>query len=158
MASGVRTGLFFGATSGAITTIGLMVGLNAGTQSAIAVVGGVLVIAIADAMSDALGIHLAQESDQNVASNQVWTATFSTFLTKFLTTLSFVVPVLLLPLEQAIVVSVVWGYIIIGVLSFFMARSRKTRLLPVLGEHLLIVTIVVVAANWIGMWVKTSYS
>jgi hypothetical protein len=30
---GARTGLFFGATSGVITTIGLIVGLNSGTRS-----------------------------------------------------------------------------------------------------------------------------
>ena len=37
---GARTGLFFGATSGVITTIGLIVGLNAGTRSMAAVLGG----------------------------------------------------------------------------------------------------------------------
>ena len=35
---GARTGLFFGATSGVITTIGLIVGLNSGTRSIIAVI------------------------------------------------------------------------------------------------------------------------
>ncbi len=43
---GVRTGLFFGATSGVITTLGLMIGLNAGTHSLAAVLGGILVIAV----------------------------------------------------------------------------------------------------------------
>jgi hypothetical protein len=36
---GARTGLFFGATSGVITTIGLIVGLNSGTRSITAVLG-----------------------------------------------------------------------------------------------------------------------
>ena len=36
---GVRTGLYFGATSGVITTIGLVTGLNAGTGSVAAVLG-----------------------------------------------------------------------------------------------------------------------
>ena len=43
---GARTGLFFGATSGVITTIGLIVGLNSGTKSITAVLGGILVIAL----------------------------------------------------------------------------------------------------------------
>jgi len=60
---GARTGLFFGATSGVITTLGLITGLNAGTRSITAVLGGILVIAVADSMSDALGIHLAEEAD-----------------------------------------------------------------------------------------------
>ncbi len=51
---GARTGVFFGATSGVITTVGLIAGLYAGTESVVAVLGGILVIAVADAMSDAL--------------------------------------------------------------------------------------------------------
>lgn len=51
---GAPTGVFFGATSGVITTVGLIAGLYAGTESVVAVLGGILVIAVADAMSDAL--------------------------------------------------------------------------------------------------------
>ena len=59
---GIRVGLFFGTTSGVITTCGLLVGLASGTGSLAAVLGGILVIAVADSMSDALGIHLSEES------------------------------------------------------------------------------------------------
>jgi len=54
MRAPLRSGISFGLTSGVITTLGLMVGLQSGTQSRLAVVGGVLTIAIADALSDAL--------------------------------------------------------------------------------------------------------
>ena len=70
-ADGLRTGIFFGATSGVITTLGLIAGLNAGTKSLTAVLGGILVIAVADAMSDALGIHLAEESDPQTTTQHV---------------------------------------------------------------------------------------
>ena len=58
----LRIGFSFGLTSGIITTLGLMVGLHAGTHSRLAVIGGILTIAIADAFSDALGIHISEES------------------------------------------------------------------------------------------------
>ena len=99
---GARTGLFFGATSGVITTIGLIVGLNSGTRSITAVLGGILVIAVADAMSDALGIHLAEESDPETDHGHVWAATIMTFVTKFVFSISFAVPLLLLPLALGI--------------------------------------------------------
>ena len=47
---------------GVITTLGLIVGLHSGTHSRAIVIGGILTIAIADAMSDALGIHVSEES------------------------------------------------------------------------------------------------
>ena len=41
MRHSLKTGLSFGLTSGIITTIGLMVGLNSGTHSKLVVIGGI---------------------------------------------------------------------------------------------------------------------
>lgn len=60
------TGLSFGLTSGVITTLGLIVGLHAGTHSRMVVIGGILTVAISDAMSDALGIHISEEARKRV--------------------------------------------------------------------------------------------
>ena len=109
MKSSFKTGLSFGLTSGVITTLGLMVGLHSGTHSRTVVIGGILTIAIADAMSDALGMHIAEESKNNGVVSEIWESTIATFLAKFLIALTFVVPVLLLPLEVAMMVSVGWG-------------------------------------------------
>ena len=43
----LKIGFSFGLTSGVITTLGLMVGLHSGTNSKLAVMGGILTIAIA---------------------------------------------------------------------------------------------------------------
>ena len=60
MEHSLKVGFSFGITSGIITTLGLMVGLNSSTNSKVAVIGGILIIAIADAFSDALGIHISR--------------------------------------------------------------------------------------------------
>ena len=155
---GVRTGLYFGATSGVITTIGLVTGLNAGTGSVAAVLGGIFVIAVADAMSDALGIHLAEEADPNTTHGHVWAATISTFLNKFLFALSFAVPLLLLPLDQAVLASIIWGMFVIIVLSYFLARAQDASPLMIIGEHLGIAILVVVLSHFIGVWVSETFT
>ena len=131
---GARTGVFFGATSGVITTVGLIAGLHAGTESVVAVLGGILVIAVADAMSDALGIHIAEEANPDSTSNHIWAATFSTFVTKFIVAISFAVPILWLPLDTAVIVSIVWGLIVIALAELFprtitakRSDTRRTR-------------------------------
>ena len=154
MDSGTRTGVFFGTTSGVITTLGVIIGLNAGTESLVAVVGGILVIAVADAMSDALGIHLAQEADSQTSDKQVWSATFATFFAKFLTALTFALPFVLLSLEMAILISVIWGYVIICLLSYKLASDQGMKPLNVILEHVAIATLVIVASHAIGVWVK----
>ena len=158
LSSGVRTGLYFGATSGVITTIGLITGLNAGTGSVVAVLGGIFVIAIADSMSDALGIHLAEESNPETTHGHVWAATISTFLNKFFFALSFAVPLLLLPLEQAVVVSLLWGMLVITVLSYFLARAQDGSPIMIIGEHLGIAIVVVVLSHLIGVWVSRTFT
>jgi VIT1/CCC1 family predicted Fe2+/Mn2+ transporter len=155
---GARTGVFFGATSGVITTVGLIVGLYAGTKSVVAVLGGILVIAVADAMSDALGIHLAQEADPDSTSEHIWSATISTFLTKFIVALTFAVPVMWLPLETAVMVSIGWGLLIIALLSWFLARSQQNAVLPVVLEHLGIAIAVIIISHYIGVWVHTAFT
>ena len=154
MDSGTRTGLYFGTTSGVITTLGVIVGLNAGTESLAAVIGGILVIAVADAMSDALGIHLAQESDTSASSKQVWAATFSTFFAKFLTALSFTIPFVLAAPNLAILISIGWGYLIICLLSYRLAAEQSLKPLSIILEHVAIATIVIVASHAIGVWVR----
>ena len=156
--TGARSGIFFGAASGVITTIGLIAGLNAGTSSTSTVLGGILVIAVADSMSDALGMHLAEESAPGSSHHQVWAATVSTFATKLLFALSFAVPLLLLPLQAAVVASISWGMLVIIALSIYIAWSRETRALPIVAEHLLIAIVVVVLSHLIGDWVSHAFT
>jgi vacuolar iron transporter family protein len=153
---GARTGVFFGATSGVITTIGLIVGLYSGTRSLVAVLGGILVIAVADAMSDALGMHLAQEADPESTHEHIWMATLSTFLTKLFVAASFALPLLWLPLSIAVFVSVAWGLVVIAALSAWLARVQKAAMLPIVGEHVAIAIAVVTISHFIGVWVNSA--
>jgi len=149
-----KTGISFGLTSGVITTLGLMVGLHSGTHSRAIVIGGILTIAIADAMSDALGIHVSEESKNSVPVSQVWEATLATFAAKFVVSATFVVPVLISPLDQAIVISIVWGLFLLTVLSFFIARTQAVAPWKVIGEHLFIALCVVMITHAVGDWVN----
>lgn len=149
----VRTGLAFGLTSAVITTLGLMVGLHSGTHSRMVVLGGVLTIAIADAFSDALGIHVAEESNQANSARHVWLATLATFLAKLLFALTFAIPVLLWPLSTAIVVNLIWGLSILAALSYAMAKARAEAPWKVVGEHLAIALVVIGITHWVGDWI-----
>ncbi|MBN2169536.1 MAG: hypothetical protein JW738_09850 [Actinobacteria bacterium] len=146
----LTTGLSFGLTSGVITTMGLMVGLQSGTNSKIAVLGGILTIAIADAFSDALGIHVSEESENVHSTREIWESTVFTFVSKFLFSSIFIVPVLLLDLSLAVIVSVAMGLLIIGAGSYVMALNQDEATWKVVAEHLSIAAIVVVLTHYAG--------
>lgn len=144
----IKVGLCFGMTSGVITTLGLLVGLAAGTQSRLAVIGGVIVIAIADACADALGIHVSEESENSHTAKEVWASTASAFGSKLLCAASFLAPLCLLNLRQAVLVSVLWGAVLLSTMSWWLARGWRA-----VAEHLLVAAIVVVIAHFVGTWV-----
>ena len=157
MRHSLKTGLSFGLTSGIITTLGLMVGLHSGTRSRLVVIGGILTIAIADAFSDALGIHVSEESENRHTTREIWESTVFTFLSKFLFALTFIVPILLFPLGAAIVVSVIWGLSMLAILSFYIARDQNESPWKPIGEHLLIAVVVIVTTHYVGHWIGSTF-
>jgi VIT1/CCC1 family predicted Fe2+/Mn2+ transporter len=157
MKHSLKTGLSFGLTSGIITTLGLIVGLGSGTHSKLVIIGGILIIAIADAFSDALGIHISEESENKHTTKEIWESTIATFLSKFVFSLTFIIPILLLPLTTAIIVSVVWGLSLLGIFSFYIAKEQKVKPWKVIMEHLLIALVVITITHYVGDWVGSTF-
>ena len=154
----IQVGVSFGLVSGVITSLGLVVGLAVGTESRIAVIGGIVTIAIADSLSDALGIHISEEAEDVHSSLEVWVATGVTFMTKFAVASSFLVPVLLLELENAVWVSVAWGIASVAALSWYIARKQMTSRTVVLAEHVGVAVLVVIVSALVGRWVSTTFA
>ncbi len=155
MKDSLRTGICFGLTSAVITTLGLMVGLHSGTHSKVVVLAGILTIAIADAFSDALGIHVSEEAENVHTTAQIWMATAATFVAKFLFAMTFVVPVLFFSLSTAVVVSLLWGMLILTALSYYIAKAQKESPWKIIGEHLMIGGVVILITHWVGDWIRT---
>ncbi|MDO9465454.1 MAG: hypothetical protein Q7J67_09190 [bacterium] len=158
MKHSLKVGFSFGVTSGIITTLGLMVGLHSGTHSKVVVIGGVLTIAIADAFSDALGIHISEEFENKHNAKQIWAATIATFLSKFIFALTFIIPLLFFELLTAIMISIIWGLSILCLLSYRIAMEQKINPWKVIAEHLVIALIVIVLTHYLGDWIASRFS
>jgi VIT1/CCC1 family predicted Fe2+/Mn2+ transporter len=148
----------FGLTSGVITTLGLLVGLSAGTSSRTAVVAGILTIAVADSLSEALGIHMSEESEGVHTPREVWVATPATFGAKLLMALTFAIPVIVLSLDTATVVAIVWGALALTLLSVDVGRRRGVDPKPIVLEHLGVAALVIVAAHFVGLGISAAFS
>ena len=149
MRNSYRKGLSFGLTSGIITTLGLIIGLNSSTSSKTIIFSGILVIAIADAMSDAFGIHMSEES-QNLRVKEIWEATISTFVFKFLFALSFIIPIYFFQLDLAVLISIFWGLSLISVFSYYIAKRERKDPVHIILEHIIIAIFVIVLTHLVG--------
>jgi len=150
MKHSIKTGFSFGLTSGIITTLGLIIGLHSSTHSKVVIIGGILTIAIADAFSDALGIHISEESENKHTAREIWESTISTLFSKFVFALTFIIPIMLFQLSTAIVVSIIWGLFILGIFSFSIAKEQKAKPLNVVAEHLIVAIVVVIITHYVG--------
>jgi VIT1/CCC1 family predicted Fe2+/Mn2+ transporter len=122
------------------------------------VIGGIFTIAVADAFSDALGIHVSEEAENTHTNREVWESTLATFFAKFLFSMAFMVPIFVFDLTTAIMVSVVVGMFILAILSYAIAKHERENSWKVIAEHLVIALIVVILTHYIGDWVSETFS
>lgn len=147
----IRKGFGFGLTSSIITTLALIVGLNSSTGSRLAIIGGIVVIAVADALSDAMAMHISEEFEFKHKVKEIWHATFATFWSKFIFAAVFIIPVLLFELSTAITISIIWGLSLITGFSYYLAKKQNIKPYKVVSEHLLITIAVIVISHYLGV-------
>lgn len=158
MQRALKTGISFGLSSVVITILGSMVGINASTKSRLAVIGVIIMIAIADAGSDALAIHISEESDKNNTNRQIWISTISAFVTKSLVAITFIVPVLLLPLTEAIIAAIIWGLLLLTGISYYIAYEQKKSIVNTVGEHIILAIIIITISNYAGVLIHKIFN
>lgn len=157
MKKSLKTGLGFGITSGIITTLGLMVGLNSGTQSVLAVIGGVLTIAIADAFSDSLGIHVSKEFEDQSSYKEVWESTIITFVSKFFMAITFIIPIAIFELSLAVKISAICGITLLALFSYVIAKEKKVKPMPIILEHVSIAILVITLSQIVGSYIRSTF-
>jgi len=145
-------GFSFGFVSGVITTLGVIIGLDAGTNSKNIILLGILTIGFADSLSDALGVHVSEESEKR-SEQKIWHATIAAFLSKLFFALTFMMPIMLLKLNKALIISIIYGLALIGILSYFIGKQRK-KVLTTIIEHELLTVIVIIGTFLIGNALK----
>lgn len=144
-----QTRISFGSTSAIITNLALMAGLHSETNAKFSIIGGILVIALADNVSDSFGIHIYQESEK-IETREVWTSTVMNFISRALVSLSFVALILLLPLNLAILASMAWGLLLLAGVSYLIAKNQTVNPYLSIFTHLLIAVVVIVISNLLG--------
>ncbi|MFC1657986.1 hypothetical protein ACFL1D_01225 [Candidatus Omnitrophota bacterium] len=154
----LMTGVSFGMTSGVITSLGMIVGLNSATSSRLVVITGIIIMAIADGLSDAAGVHISEESEleKGIAKHtqkEIWVATIFTFLSKLIFTLTFAVPFLLFSLNTAVLTAIIWGILLLIVLNFVIARIKQENALMLILEHVFLALCVVAISHYVGYFV-----
>jgi vacuolar iron transporter family protein len=138
-----------GATAAIITSMGIISGLAYGRSAKSSIIAGLLIVAIADNISDSLGIHIYKESE-GVSRREINSSTYGNFIVRLILVMSFAVIVLLLPSQAAFVVSSIWGLTLLSILSYSIAKTKKTNASLEIIWHLIVAIIVIIGSKFLG--------
>ena len=146
----------FGSVSAVITCLALITSFDTKGTSKLGVIGSLCIIALADNISDTLGIHIYQEGEY-ASFRKVWRSTISNFLARLCVIAVFILIVFILPPVVAIICSVLYGFFVLTMISYLVAKKRHIPPTSVIIEHLLIATTVLVVSKYISylitLWV-----
>jgi len=136
--------LSFGTTSAIMTGLGIVIGLS-GAANSMTIITSLLIIAIADNISDSFGMHIYKES-QCSTKKDVKETTFGNFIARLITTAIFIFFVIVFPTNLAVIFSVIFSLFSIIWISYSISLHQgKKPYLPIL-KHLFIAIIVMITS------------
>ena len=139
----------FGSTAAIITDVSLIVGLGAARTGKEPILAGLLTIAVADNISDSLGIHMYKESEGYDQRLSLF-STILNFLSRLLISCTFVAIVLALPMAHAVLVGLIWGLLLIVFISYLISRSNRDNPIKEIVIHVLTAAVVIVLSRYLG--------
>ena len=139
----------YGGTAAIVTSMALITGLNAVGTGKSTLITALLIVALADNITDSLSIHIYQESER-LDEREAFIGMLSNFITRLFGSLSFVLIVIVFPPKVVVLGSIVWGNLLLGVLTYFLARERNVRILPEVIKHLVVAAVAIIISKIIA--------
>jgi Flp pilus assembly protein TadB len=144
----------FGAASAIVTSMGMIIGFAAGGISRPTIVAGLLIVGLADNVTDSLSIHIYQESER-LEQHAAFRATLGNFATRLVIALSFVALVFSFSGPTMVLACLAWGVLLLAGLTWLVARNRQANVLTELFKHLAVAAAVIAASLAAGAFINT---
>ena len=147
----------FGGTAAIVTSMGLILGLEAAASSSRAIVGALLIVALADNLSDSLSVHIYQEAER-LEHREAFVSTLANFATRLVVASTFVLLVIAAPRRLLPWACVAWGMVLLSWLTDRIARARGAPVGKEIAKHLAIALAVIAVSRALGTWLGDAFS
>jgi len=125
----------YGAVSAVMTGLAIIIGLSTTVGAKTNIVVALMIIAIADNISDSFGIHFQEES-QLLPKEKVRNTTLLNFVSRFVTTAILIIFVLIFSMNLAMILAIVFCLVVIIILSYLISKRQKTNPYKAITSHL----------------------
>lgn len=148
----------FGISGGVLTTLGVMIGLLSATSSKIAVIGGIVSVAIADSLSDSISMYTSKKTERGTTQKNAISCALNVFIGKFVFTLTFIIPFLLFSFKTAIIVNLLWGLLLIIFVNLLIAIIQEENKLKTITKNTFIAILVVIISYFVGQLISLIFA
>ncbi len=159
MNSSLRQGMFFGANSGIITTVGLITGLVQTKISKNYLIISIISLAIADSISEAYGMYISKKAEDTEDDSQnPFFALIGLLIMKFFIVISFLIPFAFsdsLKYYKNLYWIVGWSLFLISLVDYNISELRDEPLLSYLIPHTIILFLVIYLTQMFGRLIET---
>ena len=121
-----KQGLSFGVVSSAMTVLGLSVGMWTSGGNIEVLIASIMGLSISNALADAFSIYMA-----NTATGEEGIAIRSALITglvEFILPFLFVIPLLFMKLDEAIITNIIMGVVLVGGMGYYVSIINKKQL------------------------------
>ena len=159
MNSSLRQGMFFGANSGIITTVGLITGLVQTKISKNYLIISIISLAIADSISEAYGMYISKKAEDTEDDSQnPFFALIGLLIIKFFIVISYLIPFAFsnsLKYYKNLYWIVGWSLFLISLVDYNISELRDEHLLSYLIPHIIILFLVIYLTQMFGRLIET---
>lgn len=145
-----KQGISFGIVSSAMTVLGLVIGMWASGGKVPVLIASILGLSISNSFADAFSLYIANSATKN---NEIaLTSALVTGIIEFILPIIFTIPFIILPLNTAIYVNIILGFLLVGGMGYYISLLEHLNTEQTIKK---IVTYVIVL---IAILVSTSIS
>ncbi|MBW2987732.1 hypothetical protein KY336_04230, partial [Candidatus Woesearchaeota archaeon] len=147
-------GLTYGAMSSVIVVSAIIAGLSV-IENRLLLFLGVIITGVGDALADAAGFHVSEETELFHKQREVWKSTFFVFISKIVVVAILLAPILFLELHIATVISLIVALILIILISVMVCRVNKKFVCWKLSlEYIFFAVVIVLISYGLGRLVS----
>ena len=150
------TWISFGGTSALITSMGLILGLDAAASGRQGIISALLIIALADNLSDSLSVQVFMEAER-LEHRKALISTVANFCTRLLVALSFVALVIMLPRSLMALGVGAWGFLLLISMTYWIARAQGAHIGKEIGKHIIVAVVALAISRWLGIWIGATF-
>ena len=147
------SGMTFGIMDGVLAVLSILIGLGSVIDK-YAIFSAMMIVGLADAMANAAGMRVSQETEVRTSKSQIFRSMLFAFMGTFSVVTLLAAPLVLLDMGAATIVSMILGMSLLCGLGVFVSLRRhynREKMLRLIAEYVITGVFIIIVSHALGI-------